>query len=75
MTYEDKFINYIGNKSNYHIYFDDNINEIQRNYASKKDNVSKIKIFIDKNVKSFQGLFKDAESVTEINFIKFIEKI
>ena len=74
LTYEDKFINYIGNKSNYHIYFDDNINEIQRNYTSKKDNVSKIKIFIDKNVKSFKGLFKDAETVTEINFIKFNRK-
>ena len=31
----------------YHIYLDDNINEIQRNYITKEDKFSKIKIKID----------------------------
>ena len=58
----------------YHIYLDDNINEIQRNYITKKDEFSKIKIKIDCEVKALNGLFKDNLYITSINFVKFQRK-
>ncbi len=42
-------------KYNYHIYFDDNLNEIQRNSFSKEDNTSKIKIIKGKDVRTFKN--------------------
>ena len=47
------------NKENeiyYHIYFDDNKEEIKRNYLNENDNVSKIKIIIDYQIKSFKKI-------------------
>ena len=42
----------------YHIYFNDNKEEIKNKYSiKKKDKVTKIKIIIDYQVKSFQKLF------------------
>ena len=72
-----KFIN-ISNKeeeSYYHIYFNDNKNEIKRNYLTENDNITKIKIIIDYQIKSFENLFKDCkvnESIILKNFIEII---
>ena len=41
------FINMNENETYYHIYFNDNKEEIKRNYLNENDNVSKIKIIID----------------------------
>ena len=59
----------------FHIYFDDNKEEVKRKYYSElndRDEVSKIKIIIDYQVKSFQDLFKYCKFVESINFKKFI---
>ena len=67
-----KFINI--NKENekyYHIYFNDNKEEIKRNDLNKNDNVSKIKIIIDYQVKSFGYLFFDCKCIEYICFKKF----
>ena len=69
----DKFIN-ISNKeeeSYYHIYFNDNKNEIKRNYLTENDNITKIKIIIDYQIKSFENLFKDCKINESIIFKKF----
>ena len=41
----------------YHIYFNDNKEEEERNYLDKNDNVSKINIIIDYEIISFEGLY------------------
>ena len=55
----------------YHIYFNDNKEEIKRKYFNKNDNVSKIKIIIDYQVKSFGHLFFDCKCIGYICFKKF----
>ena len=63
------------NKPYYHIYFNNNMNkEIKRTYIEKNDNVSKIKIIIDNNVKSLSKLFKICHFIKSINFTKFGNK-
>ena len=54
----------------YHIYFNNNKEEIKRNKIEKKDNVKIIKIIIDNQVKSFSGLFEYCY-IKYINFKKF----
>ena len=66
-----RFINFSNKKDYYHIYFNDNKDEIKRNYLSKDDKVDKIKIIIDYQVISFENLFKDCEYIEAINFKKF----
>ena len=66
-----KFINMNENKIYYHIYFDDNKEEIKRNYLNKNDNVSKIKIIIDYQFKSFEKLFYYCQCIEYISFKKF----
>ena len=41
------------NKKYFHIYFNNNKEEIKRNYLNENDNVEKIKIIIDYQIKSF----------------------
>ena len=72
-----KFIN-IDNKVElyYHIYFNDNKKEIKYKYdIEEKDKVTKIKITIDYQVKSFKKLFYDCECIESINFKKFYRNI
>ena len=57
------------NEMYYHIYFNDNKEEIKRNYLNENDNVSKIKIIIDYQVKSFMYLFEDCKCIEYICFI------
>ena len=67
-----KFINIKENdKLYYHIYFNDNKEEIKNKYKiDEKDKVTKIKVIIDYQVKSFKELFKGCECIKSINFTK-----
>ena len=69
----DKF-NYIdeNDKLYYHIYFNDDKEEIKNKYEiEEKDKVTKIKIIIDYQVKSFKKLFDCCKCIESINFKKF----
>ena len=71
----NKFGNFINfNKEDeiyYHIYFNDNKEEIKRNYLNKDDKVEKIKIIIDYQIKSFSELFGFCKLNEFIYFKKF----
>ena len=70
-----KFITYKGeNESFYHIYFDDNKEEIKRNFFKKDDVVKKIKLIIDYQVTSFCDLFKNCRCIKSVIFKKFSRK-
>ena len=58
----------------YHIYFNNNQNEIQRTNITEKDEVNKIKIIINYQVTSFYQLFAYCECIESINFINFQRK-
>ena len=68
-----KFININGkDKKYFHIYFNDNKNkEIKNISLNKDDNVSKISIIIDYQIKSFSELFADCECIESKYFKKF----
>ena len=68
-----KFINIKeNNELYYHIYFNDNKEEIKNKYKiDEKDKVTKIKIIIDYQVKSLKKLFYDCECIESINYKKF----
>ena len=55
----------------YHIYFDNNKEEIKSTNINKDDKISKIKIIIDHQIKSFNYLFYFCEYIKSINFKKF----
>ena len=55
----------------YHIYFDNNKEEIKRYNISKNENVNIIKIKIDYQVKSFKNLFSCCKCIESINFKEF----
>jgi len=59
------------NKMYYHIYFNDNKEEIKRNYLKINEQIETIKIIIDYQVKSFKELFCFCECIESIKFIKF----
>ena len=71
----NKYGNFINmNDKYYHIYFNDNKEEIKRNYLNENDKVTKLKIIIDYQVKSFEKLFYFCEFIEYIYFKKnFIE--
>ena len=70
---EGNFINIENNNiSFYHIFFDDNNQELKKNYITNENlDINKIKIIIDHQIKSFRGLFKDCKCIKYINFINF----
>ena len=60
------------NKKYFHIYFNGNKNkEIENTSLHKNDNVSKISIIIDYQIKSFSELFSYCECIESIEFKKF----
>ena len=60
-------------KPYYHIYFNDNNEEIKNKYnIYEEDNVTKIKIIIDYQIKSFERLFANCGCIEYIYFKKFI---
>ena len=69
----DKFINIMNKEeeSFFHIYFNDNKKEIKRNYLYENENIKKINIIIEYNVKSFYKLFEYCQCIESINFKKF----
>ena len=69
-----KFINIKeNNELYYHIYFNDNKEEIKNKYKiDEQDKVTKIKIIIDYQVKSFKELFYWCKCIESINFKKFL---
>ena len=67
-----KFININDeDKLYYHIYFDNNEEEIKRNYIKDNENVNLIKIRIDYRVKSFKQLFSKCQCIQSIDFKQF----
>jgi surface protein len=56
----------------YNIYFNDNKEKIKNKYKiNEEDKVTKIKIIIDYQVKSFKDLFYECKCIESINFKKF----
>ena len=55
----------------YHIFFNDNKNEINQNFFNKSDNITKIKILIDNEITSLENLFYKCKCLEKIKFIKF----
>ena len=55
----------------YHIYFNNNKEEIKRSYMNKDENIRIISIIIDYQIKSFEGLFKACNSIESVDFKKF----
>ena len=58
----------------YHIYFNDDKNEIKRDYFTKDEIIKKIKIIIDEDIKSFDYLFYCVDCIEKITFTKFNRK-
>ena len=59
------------NKKYFHIYFNNNKEEIKKTELNKEDKVSKINITIDYQIESFFELFKNCKCIESINFKKF----
>ena len=69
---KNKFINIPKNEENfYHIFINNNYKETKKNFFEKGEEVTKIKIVIDNNIKSLKGLFSFCVCIEKINFIKF----
>ena len=69
---KNKFINRRKEyKSSYHIFFNEEEKEIDRDYITKDDKVSKIKIIIDFEVTSLKELFSECCYIKEIKFTNF----
>ena len=62
-------------ESFYHIYINDDNNEIKKYSINENDKISKIKIVTDYKVKSLSKLFQNCKCIKSINFIKFNKKI
>ena len=70
-----KFININKkNESYYHVYFNDNKEEIKnskKNFITFDDKVNKIKIILDYDIKKINELFNCCSTIQKINFTKF----
>ena len=55
----------------YHIYFNNNEEEIQRNYINEDEEIKIIRIKIDYQVKSFEYLFSRCDCIESLYFKKF----
>ena len=62
------------NKSHYHIYFNNNLTETKTTYFTGSDNITKIRIILDNEFKSFNKLFYYCRHIEKINFKKFNRK-
>ena len=58
-------------ESSFHIYFNDNQEEIRRKELTNEDKITKIKVIIDSNVKSLENLFSKCNYIKKINISKF----
>ena len=67
------FINLLGDKNYYKIYFINNKKEMElkdKNSLNVTDDCSKIRVMIDYKIKSLERLFKNCSVIKKINFIK-----
>ena len=58
-------------KPYFHFYFDNDEREKKVNFVTSEDNISKIKVIVDYEVKALNKLFYTCSSVYKINFTKF----
>ena len=60
-------------KSFFHLYLNENENELNKNILTKNEinKIDKIKIIIDNQIKSFHELFRNCKYIESINFIRF----
>ena len=65
------FININENKKFYHIYFNNSRAEAKRNYITKEEKVTKIRVLLECGIKSLEELFKDCKCIKAINFVKY----
>ena len=65
------FINIKEKQEYYHIYFNDNKEEIKKNEFNQEDKVSKINIIIDYHILSLEELFSNCKCIESITFKKF----
>ena len=65
------FINIDEDESYYHIFFNDNSEEIKMNYINEYNKITKINIIIDYHVKSFEKLFYKCNCIESLYFKKF----
>ena len=72
----DKFINIFKDEdiSHFHIYFNDCKEETKKTELTKSDKITKIKIIIDYQIKSFFSLFYNCTCIESINFLQFYRK-
>ena len=59
------------NRQYYHIYINDDKNEINNKIFFEDENITKIKIIIDSEIKSFEKLFYRRSFIKKITFIEF----
>ena len=59
------------NEIYFHIYFDNNKEDIKQKYFHRSEKIETIKIIIDYQVISFKSLFRCCEYIKSINFKKF----
>ena len=72
---EDKYVYFLKKKEpSFHIYLNDNKEELDRIYITRYDNVKKIKILVDKEIKSFAELFQGCLYIKKIKFVRFNRK-
>ena len=62
-------------KKYFHIYFNDNKEDIKKTELNKEDKISKTNIIIDYQIKSFKYLFFNCKCIEFIKFKNFIEMI
>ena len=71
----DKFINVDKEYIPYlHVYFDNNKEEIKRNYTNELDKFKNIKVILNQENNSLKNLFRHRTLIKKINFIKFNRK-
>ena len=71
--YQGKFFYPQEDKLLYNIYLDNDV-KIDRNFLTKDDKVTKIRIEIDSKVKNLESLFEKCKGLKQIQFIKFNRK-
>ena len=74
-TFNNKYGNFINiekeDEECYHIYFNNNEEEIKRNYINKDEQIKIIKIIIDYQIESFEEIFQNCYCIESIYFKKF----
>ena len=60
--------------SNFHIYINNTSSETKNIYFTRKNKIAKIKVILDYEFNSFNGLFERCNNIEKINFIKFRRK-